>query len=75
MALSQGVSTQQFFPQTEASYYPDGRMRFEVENAENGYILRYGNHNSLTTKTFICTTPQDLANQIIASMVTNKMEK
>jgi hypothetical protein len=63
----------QAYPQTEYSH-PDG-AHFHVETVENGYILRYGASEGYRFKTYICKTPQELSDQILASMVINKMEK
>jgi hypothetical protein len=62
----------QAYPQTEQRN-PDG-THFVVETVENGYILRYG-MEGYRFKTYICKTPQELSDQILASMVINKMEK
>lgn len=68
------TTTQAAYPQTEDVYYGKSKVMFEVENVENGYVLRYGT-DGLVAKTYICQTPQELADRIIASMVTTKMEK
>jgi hypothetical protein len=60
------------YPQVEECR-PDG-IHFEVETVENGYILRYATE-SFRQKTYICKTPQELSDRILASMVINKMEK
>lgn len=69
-----GAYTQSIYPQTEDVHYRQKNIRFEIENVENGYVLRYGT-DGLAARTFICATPQELADRIIASMVTNKIEK
>lgn len=67
--------SQAYYPQTEEVQHPvRSKTMFKVETVENGYILNVG-HEGLYGKTYICPTPKDLADQIIASMVTQKMEK
>lgn len=68
------ASVQLAYPQTEDVHPVRSKIMFRVETVENGYILNVG-HEGLYGKTYICPTPQDLADQIIASMVTQKMEK
>lgn len=73
MSIGGSAYAQQAFPQTEDYRRPDG-THFQVETVENGYILRYG-MEGYRYKTYICKTPQELSDQILASMVVNKMEK
>jgi hypothetical protein len=61
-----------YYPQVEQRN-PDG-THFQVETVENGYILRCG-MEGYRFKTYICKTPQELSDQILASMVIDKMEK
>lgn len=68
------TTTQAAYPQTEDVRPVHEKMMFRVETVENGYVLSYG-YEGLYGKTYICETPQDLADRIIASMVTTKMEK
>lgn len=63
----------QAYPQTE--YVRNDGIKFHVETVENGYILRYAHAEGMYAKTYICKTPQELSDQILASMVINKMEK
>jgi hypothetical protein len=60
------------YPQVEQRN-PDG-THFQVETVENGYILRCG-MEGYRFKTYICKTPQEVSDQILASMVIDKMEK
>jgi hypothetical protein len=62
---------EQAYPRTEQRN-PDG-THFQVETVENGYILRHG-IEGYRFKTYICKTPQELSDQILAAMVINKME-
>lgn len=68
-----GAYTQSVYPQTEDVRPVQSKMMFKVETVENGYVLCTG-YEGLYGKTYICETPQDLADRIIASMVTTKME-
>lgn len=61
------------YPQTEEIRPVREKLTFRVDTVENGYVLSYG-YEGLYGKTYICETPQDLADRIIASMVTTKME-
>jgi hypothetical protein len=60
------------YPQTEERR-PDG-THFEVEQVENGYILRFA-AIGYRYKTYVCKTPQELSDLILSTMVVNKMEK
>jgi hypothetical protein len=73
MSIGGSAYAQQAYPQTEYRR-PDG-INFQVETVENGYILRYAPSEGYPFKTYICKTPQELSDQILASMVINKMEK
>lgn len=66
-------ATHAVYPTTEDVRPVHEKMMFKVETVENGYVLSYG-YEGLYGKTYICETPQDLADRIIASMVTTKME-
>lgn len=68
-----GAYQQSIYPTTEDVRPIHEKMMFRVETVENGYVLSYG-YEGLYGKTYICETPQDLADRIIASMVTTKME-
>jgi hypothetical protein len=72
IGLSNAAQSYTTYPQTEQRN-PDG-THFQVETVENGYILRYA-MEGYRFKTYICKTPQELSDQILASMVINKMEK
>lgn len=67
------TAAQLAYPQTEDVRPVHEKMMFKVETVENGYVLCTG-YEGLYGKTYICETPQDLADRIIASMVTTKME-
>lgn len=60
------------YPQTQYSS-PDG-AHFHVETVENGYIVRFGLVEGHRFKTYVCKTPQEVSDQILASMVLAKME-
>lgn len=68
------TASQSYYPQTEEPRPVKDRISFRIDTLENGYVLSYG-QNGMYGKSFICATPQDLADQIIASMVTEKLEK
>lgn len=68
-----GAYQQSIYPTTEDVRPVQSKMMFKVETVENGYVLCTG-YEGLYGKTYICETPQDLADRIIASMVTTKME-
>jgi len=68
-------AAQAYYPQTEAVQHPvRDKVFFKVETVENGYVLSTG-YEGLYGRTYICATPQDLADRIITSMVTEKLEK
>lgn len=69
-----GAYQQSIYPTTEDLRPTRDKVMFKVETVENGYVLCTG-YEGLYGKTYICATPQELADRIIASMVTNKLEK
>jgi hypothetical protein len=72
IGLSNAAQAYTNYPQVEQRN-PDG-THFQVETVENGYILRCG-MEGYRFKTYICKTPQEVSDQILASMVIDKMEK
>jgi hypothetical protein len=68
------TASQAYYPQTEDLRPIKNKVLFKVETVENGYVLSTG-YEGLYGRTYICATPQDLADRIITSMVTEKLEK
>lgn len=68
------TASQSYYPQTEEPRPVKDRLTFRIDTLENGYVLSYG-REGMYGKSFICATPQDLADRIISSMVTEKLEK
>ena len=75
IGFGRGYATQEAYPQTE-SVLPRGvSYGFIVRAIDNGYIFSSGREGYYKDVEVFCSTPEEIAQQVIKCMVVAKLEK